>query len=168
MFICRHRFPSMSLFFKYAIVIPLRAYFLFFCKPIVCVSAVPAPWLSFNHPEVSMSYALFIPDVNKPQKAVLWFDTGWRNSAALDLILSIKLSVTVLPKMSQIVYWEVWMSLQQNSLTSKWEVVNVWCIHSVPHNFVDRMTGTSICCAFKENSPASLNHNTTDCNWLTN
>lgn len=30
--------------------------------------AVPVPWLSSIHPEVSMSYALFIPDVNKPSK----------------------------------------------------------------------------------------------------
>lgn len=42
---------------------------------------VPAPWLSFIHPEVSMSCALFIPDVNKALKATLFSDTRWRVSA---------------------------------------------------------------------------------------
>lgn len=42
-----------------------------------------------------MSYALFIPDVNKPPKAILLFDTGWRISAELYLALSVKLSETV-------------------------------------------------------------------------
>lgn len=50
-----------------------------------------------------MSYALFIPDVNKPPKAVLSFDTGWRISAVLDFVLSMELSETVFSNESGIV-----------------------------------------------------------------